>query len=126
MNGSGEWISIGESHAHVDLDLPLTNCNHFTLPAMSRSREHQPDRTRSRAPERTAHLCVQRMRVIVCLFNWSDGAGSGAAPAGPRARLVLSCCLAISEVDYCLALANACLGPKADIPIRRIWCRYWG
>jgi len=95
MKASGEWISIGESHAHVDLLLPLTNCNHFTMPAMSRSREHQPDRTRSRAPERTTHLCVRRMWVIVYLFNWSDGSGSGTAPARarPGARLALSCCL---------------------------------
>jgi len=58
-----------KSHADIDLVVPLTNCNHFTLPAMSRSREHQPDRTRSRASERTAHLCVRRMWVIVYLFN---------------------------------------------------------
>jgi len=103
MKGSGEWISIGESHAHVDLVLPLTNCNHFALPAMSRSREHQLDRTRSRAAERTAHLCVRRMWDIVYLFDRSGSSGSGAATAGtcPWARLVLSCCLAISEVDYC-------------------------
>ena len=58
-----------KSHADIDPVVPLTNCNRFTLPAMSRSREHQPDRTRSRASERTAHLCVRRMWVVAYPFN---------------------------------------------------------
>jgi hypothetical protein len=65
--GSGSRLE--DHHANVDLVIPLTKCNHFTLPAMSRSHEDQLSRTRSRAPERTAHLCVRTMSVVVYLFN---------------------------------------------------------
>src|SRR5262245_42675445 len=55
---------------------------------MSRSCEHQPDRTRSRAPERTAHLCVRRMWDIVYLSNcgqlWQRGSTSWVQCATPR------------------------------------------